>query len=175
MGGSVLEAAHIPRSISRPTLRSPQRKEHVMSLVDLLKGTSAFQAENASANPACARNVPECPAPEKSSQVDEVGLNEKRLAAIELLALGRSFTLTAKEIGIDRRTLFRWRRDEPFQEQLRLRHRELWGDVNDRLRMLVDPSIEVLCEHLNERYDRNRFRAATAILRFANIGRERKQ
>jgi hypothetical protein len=34
--------------------------------------------------------------------------------------------------------------------------------------MLVDPSIEVLREHLNQRYDRNRFRAATAILRLAN-------
>ena len=51
----------------------------------------------------------------------------------------------------------------------RRQHRELWGDVSDRLRMLVDPSVEVLAEHLEDNYDRSRFRAATTILRMVKL------
>jgi hypothetical protein len=58
---------------------------------------------------------------------------------------------------------------------VRRRHRELWGDVTDRIRMLVDPSVEVLVEHLNDQYDRSRFRAATAILKLANVGRQMRE
>ena len=119
-----------------------------------------------------AQNCPNPPSAEKSSQLHALSLNEKQRIAIEMLAMGRSYVATAKELGIGRRTLFDWRQTESFQEALRARHRELWGDVTDRLRMLVDPSVEVLVEHLNDRYDRSRFRAATAILRLANVGRE---
>ena len=86
-------------------------------------------------------------------------------------SLRGEFLSAAKEIGVGRRTLFDWRQKEAFRTAPAQRHRELWGDVNDRLRMLVDPSVEVLAEHLDDRYDRARFRAATAILRFANIGK----
>ena len=109
--------------------------------------------------------------PNTAAQPDPSGLNEKQLAAVELLALGRSFVRIAQELEIGRRTLFDWRQKEPFQAAVRRRHRELWGEVTDRLRMLVDPSVEVLAEQLNEKFDRTRFRAATTILRFANIGR----
>jgi hypothetical protein len=35
--------------------------------------------------------------------------------------------------------------------------------------MLLDPSIEVLAEYLNDSYNHNRFRAATTILRLSKI------
>ena len=127
------------------------------------------------AEPQSAQNCPNLPNGEKSSQPHPSGLNEKQLAAVELLALGTSFVRIAKELEIGRRTLFDWRQKESFQSAVRARHRELWGDVTDRLRMLVDPSVEVLVEHLNDRYDRSRFRAATAILRLANIGRRAQE
>jgi len=115
------------------------------------------------------QNTPKNPISKSSSQLDPPGLNEKQQAAIELLAVGKSYVLAAKEAGVDRRTLFTWRQDELFQSELRRRHHEVWGDVTERLRMLVDPSVEVLAEHLNDRYDRSRFRAATAILKLANL------
>ncbi len=141
-----------------------------MSPSELLR-EPVFENVAQPARPGSAQTCPNPPNFEKSSQQDPVSLNEKQLAAIELLASGRSFSLAAKEIGVGRRTLFDWRQKEAFRTALRQRHRELWGDVNDRLRMLVDPSVEVLAEHLDDRYDRARFRAATAILRFANIGK----
>jgi transposase len=109
---------------------------------------------------------------EKSSQLDGVSLNEKKRAAVELLALGKSYTLAAKTVGVDRRTIFEWRQEQQFQSELRRRHQELWGDATERLQMLADPSIEVLVEHLNDRYDRSRFRAATTILKLVKLGRK---
>lgn len=98
------------------------------------------------------------------------GLNEKQLAAIELLVAGKSYSAAAKAINIDRSTLFRWRQDELFQEVLRERHEELWSEATQRLRGLVHPSLDVLEQHLGERYDRARFRAASTILRLARVG-----
>jgi hypothetical protein len=36
---------------------------------------------------------------------------------------------------------------------------------------LVHPSLEVLAEHLAMRYDRNRFRAASAVLRLVKLNK----
>jgi transposase-like protein len=132
----------------------------------------AFEKASRDSEPQSAQNCPDLPTENKSSQLDPSGLNEKQRAAVELLAMGRSYVVAAKELDIGRRTLFDWRQKEAFQLALRQRHRELWGDVTERLRMLADPSVEVLVEHLNDCYDRSRFRAATAILKLANIGRE---
>ena len=114
------------------------------------------------------QDAPECPSPSESSQLGRDRLNEKQLAAIELLAAGKAFVLAAKELEIDRRTLFRWRQQEPFREALRQRHRELWGDAGERLRMLVGPAVEILAEHMSACYDRSRFRGAMAVLRLVN-------
>jgi hypothetical protein len=116
------------------------------------------------------QNLPESPTLEKSSQLEEVSLNEKKRAAVELLALGKSYTVTAKTVGVDRRKIFEWRQEELFQSELRRRHQQLWGDTVELLTMLADPSVEVLVEHLNDNYERNRFRAATTILKLVKLG-----
>jgi len=145
-----------------------------MSSVDLLQGQSDFRNANAPDVRESSQNSLKFPTGEKSSQVDPPGLNEKQRAALEMIAIGKSFQFVADKLQVDRKTLFNWRQDDLFQSELRRRHQEIWGDASDRIRMLVDPSIEVLCEHLNERYDRNRFRAATAILRLANLKQSTK-
>ena|SRR5947207_2993667 len=96
-------------------------------------------------------------------------LNEKQKAAVELMLLGKSMTAIAKEVEIDRGTLYRWRQDEDFQEALEQRRRELWSVAADRLAGLVHPSLDVLEQHLEDRYDRARFRAATTVLRLAKL------
>jgi transposase-like protein len=110
------------------------------------------------------------PANKKLAPSETPGLNERQRAAIELLAMGKSFKAAAKALGVDARTIFNWRKDELFQSELDRRHQELWGNVTDRLRLLVDPSLEVMAEHLNDAFDRNRYLAAATILRLAKVG-----
>src|SRR2546423_11003320 len=111
------------------------------------------------------QKAPPCP-------VLNFSLNEKQLAAIEMLVVGRSLTSTAKAIEVDRKTLYRWRKDDAFLEVLNARRREVWGDVVGRLRDLTHPSLEVIAEHLEDRYDRARFRAASLILRLAHLHKQ---
>src|SRR5438874_7132257 len=108
------------------------------------------------------QNVPPCPVLKNS-------LNEKQLAAIEMLVAGGSLSTIATTIGVDRRTLYRWRKDGEFLEVLNARRREVWGDVVGRLRDLTHPSLEVMAQQLEDRYDRARFRAAALILRLAHL------
>jgi len=98
-------------------------------------------------------------------------LSEKKRAAVELLALGTSYTATAKAVGVDRRTIFEWRQDELFLSEVQRRHQQLWGEPMERLRMLADPAIEVLAEHLCETWQPSRFRAATTSLRLVKLSR----
>ncbi len=108
------------------------------------------------------QNVPDCP-------IEKNRLSDKQLAAIEMLVLGKAFTVVARELDIDRRSLYRWRQDETFCEALNERRRAVWGGAVDRLKDLVHPSLEVLAEHLSDRYDRARFRAASTVLRLVNL------
>ena len=96
-------------------------------------------------------------------------LNERQHAAIELLVLGLATGVVAKRMEIDRKTLFNWRQNPAFQSELQRKRRELWTEVAHRIRGLAHPSLDELQRHLNDRYDRNRFRAALAILRLANV------
>jgi len=112
-------------------------------------------------------NVRECP----TSENDLSSLNDKKAAAIEFLLLGRSFSACARALGIDPRTLYRWRQEDAFAEELKRRRQEIWGEAGDRIRAMVNPSLDVMEENLAARYDRARFRAASTILRLTNIGK----
>src|SRR5205807_8908736 len=95
--------------------------------------------------------------------------NDKQLAAVELLAAGTAYGETARILQITPKTLYNWRQDGLFQEALQERRRELWGRIADRVRALLGPSIEVMEQHLKDPYDRDRFRAASTLLRLANL------
>src|SRR5438034_5965059 len=99
----------------------------------------------------------------------ENGLNEQQQTAIEMLILGKAVGAVAKALQIAPSTLYRWRQDELFREALDARRAEVWGGATDRLKDLVHPSIEVMAEHLADRYDRARFRAASMVLRLVNL------
>jgi hypothetical protein len=96
-------------------------------------------------------------------------LSEKQHAAIELLVLGKSLGAIAKVIEIDPRTLYRWRKDPDFADELEQRRDELWGAAAERLRALVHPSLDVLEGQLHDRYDRARFNAATMLLKLVDL------
>lgn len=86
-----------------------------------------------------------------------------------MLAIGKSLKLIAQTLEIDPKTLYHWRKDPDFQAALSDRRRELWSSANDRLRGLLDESIDVIEQQLRDRYDRSRFRAAATLLRLAGL------
>src|SRR5215212_2067708 len=95
--------------------------------------------------------------------LSENALNDKQRAAIDLLAAGKGCAETARELQITTRTLYNWRQDELFQEALQDRRREMWGRANDRIRALLETSIDVMEQHLKDNWQNNRFRAASTL------------
>ena len=106
--------------------------------------------------------------------IGENGLNslsDQQRTAIEMLVIGKALSEISKTLDIGRTTLYRWRQDAAFREAIDERRREFWEGAGDRLKDLVHPSLEVMAEHLADRYDRARFRAASAVLRLAGTRR----
>ena len=114
-------------------------------------------------------NVRECPTPADRLNAAVDLLTDKQRAAIELLLRGKSMTAAATAVDVDPRTLYRWRQEEPFRFELECRRRELWDEAADRLRGMVHPSLDILERELADRYDGARHRAATAVLRLADL------
>ena len=96
-------------------------------------------------------------------------LNDKQKTAVEMLAVGRSFGRICKFIEIDAKTLYNWRHNAAFREALHRRRRELWSDAIERVRGMVTPSLDIVEQHLSDRYERVRFRAAQTVLNLASI------
>jgi hypothetical protein len=115
------------------------------------------------------QNVPKRPVGE--NDLNEYGLSEKQLAVIDLLVMGKSYQFTADALAVTRKTVYRWRQDEDFKRALSERRRERWSSATDRLQSMIDRSLDVMEQHLNDRYDRSRFRAATAVLRVAGLNK----
>ena len=115
------------------------------------------------------QNVPGCPngadggvAP--AAQVP-AGLTDTQLRAIELLLGGTSPGTVAKECGVDRRTVYRWRLDcEPFRAELDRGRRAIWAGTVERMRKLIGTSLDVLEEELGDVYDRSRMRAVSIVM-----------
>src|SRR5215212_6996994 len=92
-------------------------------------------------------DAPKCPIPKNH-------LTDAQLAAIEMLVLGKPLGDINGELKIDRKTLYRWRQDAAFREKLGERRSNFWDGAGDRLKDLIEPSLEVMAEHLADRYDR---------------------
>src|SRR4051812_14101292 len=67
---------------------------------------SAAASGASSASGAMSQNVPKCPIPSGA-------LSPKQCLAIDLLILGKTSGDIARAIETDRRTLYRWRHDDP--------------------------------------------------------------
>jgi hypothetical protein len=104
-------------------------------------------------------NVRKCP--------KELNLNAKQLAAIDMLARGKSCGDVARELSIDPRTLYRWRQEDDFAQWLHERRMEMWAQAIERMQGLVHPSLDVIAHFLQP--GKNQFRAACAILRMSNV------
>src|SRR5690242_18040887 len=105
---------------------------------------------------AMSQNVPECPNfsnananpnpnPNPNPADLDPPLPPDQQTAIALLLTGAPTGHVAAAIGIDRRTLYRWRHDDPcFIRELRRQRAELLDNANDRFRYLLNNALNAL-------------------------------
>ncbi|MDB5319247.1 MAG: hypothetical protein JWN40_878 [Phycisphaerales bacterium] len=124
------------------------------------------------------QKVPECPkfddananAEPKPDRTDPP-LPANQQAAIALLLTGAHTGDVAAACGIDRRTLYRWRHQDPnFIRELRRQRAQLLDNVNDRFRYLLNNALSALELQVADPYAPTSHRAAKTLLALARIG-----
>ena len=99
-------------------------------------------------------------------------LTEQQRVAIELLVRGRVDREVARQVGVHRVTVTRWRwRNADFRRALEKRRDEVWGVAGDRLLAMIEQALRVYRAELNHPEASIAHRAATALLRLADLGR----
>jgi transposase-like protein len=87
-------------------------------------------------------NVPSCSAsfPAHSAARErtnparaDAALSTRQLAGLRLLLAGRGVSDVARELGVTRQTVGRWRRDPAFASEFRRRHEQLVDRLADSL------------------------------------------
>jgi hypothetical protein len=123
------------------------------------------QPDNANlGNPMC-HNVPEC-------ATLKIDLSAQQLKAIRLLIAGGSDSSVARELGLNRHTIHRWRTRHPaFRAELARRRESLWHNNTDHLNALLPKALKVLSQHLKSNYDTTSARAAVSLLKLAGAGK----
>ena len=98
--------------------------------------------------------------------LDDGKLNEKQDRAIVLLAEGKNFNEVAKELGVHRTTIYRWKTENALfmAEHNRLRD-NLWLAAEARLLKARTAAIEEAMALLEHEDPRIRLRAVEIILR----------
>src|SRR5436190_20052439 len=120
------------------------------------------------------QNVPECPKSDVAIPAEpdpDAPLPPEQQTAIVLLLTGAGMSDVAAVVGVDRRTLYRWRHyDARFIRALRRQRAELLDTVNDRFRHMLDAALDTLQRHLADPYTPTSHRAAKTLLALARIG-----
>ena len=91
----------------------------------------------------------------------DTGISAAQLRAVEMLLTGMPVTKVAQKLGIDRKTLYDWRKNPVFQAEYNRRRLEASDAMDQRLRRLSEKAVDVVEKHLNE----GNLQAATALLK----------
>ncbi len=95
-------------------------------------------------------------------------LTDQQFRAIELTVRGDSDTSIAKELDIDRKTLWRWRTfNDQYRTVLSNARIERRSTTIDRYQVILDKATVILAQSLNHPNDQIRLRAANAIINMA--------
>jgi Helix-turn-helix of insertion element transposase len=98
-------------------------------------------------------------------------LSERQRNAVPLLLQGLSDEQVAAQVGVERTTLFRWRKSIPFARELDRQRKILWQQSASKLQSMVQPALDILRAQLNDTDPKVRIRAAALLLRFATPSR----
>jgi hypothetical protein len=98
-------------------------------------------------------------------------LTERQRNAVERLLRGDSDQDVAASLGVDRGTIFRWRKSTAFQRELDRQRRQIWEQSVARLQSMVQPALNILQKQLTSDDVKLQIRAATVLLRFATPSR----
>src|SRR5438876_12422902 len=78
----------------------------------------------------------------------EKELTQQQQTAVELLLQGHTDAQVAAQIGVDRTTIFRWRKSDFFGAELDHHRRTLMEQSTARLQTLLDPALAILEKQL---------------------------
>jgi hypothetical protein len=106
---------------------------------------------------------------------DDKSLSNRQLRVLDLLLDGVRDTRAAAQVGVDARTVYRWRRQPEFARELERRRGAFLAAGRDRLRALLPGALDVIEKQVGDRYERTAFRAASLIARLAFREERRKQ
>ncbi|MGH7178361.1 MAG: helix-turn-helix domain-containing protein [Tepidisphaeraceae bacterium] len=110
------------------------------------------------------QNVPQCPTFSQTRR-------QRQDQAITMILAGATDVAVAKELKINRRTVYRWRtRGARFRRSLALRRAELYQNATDRLRAMLSPALDLLEKQVRDPYAPTALRAARALLALSRIG-----
>lgn len=93
-------------------------------------------------------------------------LDDRQRRAVDLLAAGVTASEVAAQLGVDRVTVWRWRREPAFIAELNARRVELWEASRDRFRALLPQAADVFGQALAD----GDVRAALALVKLAGLG-----
>jgi hypothetical protein len=123
-------------------------------------------------------NVPESPTSNSeqshldSQEVVPDGLSDAQLVALDMVLSGASDSAVAREVKVDRRTVYRWRVEHPvFSATLAKRRRQLWELGVDRFRELTKLALDRLETQIRDPYVPISMRAARAVVALAQLGK----
>ena len=108
-----------------------------------------------------AASTPKIPENPQIFTLPDTGISAAQLRAIEMLLTGMPVTKIAQKMGIDRKTLYDWRKNPVFQAEYNRRRLEASDAMDQRLRRLSEKAVDVVEKHLNE----GNLQAATALLK----------
>ena len=98
-------------------------------------------------------------------------LTKRQLAAIPLLLQGRSDAQVAQQIGVDRASIFRWRKNGQFSRELEKQRQVVWQQSVGRLQAMLEPALDILQRQIQGDDPKTALRAAAILLRVATPAR----
>src|SRR5438046_2871895 len=145
------------------------------------KGDHARTPDQSSAAPhpdiPAQQNVAKCSSAPLTSRhlqryvLDHKELSERQKNAALLLLRGASDSDVARQAGVDRMTIARWRKTPSFRRVFEAQRSTVWRNSVARLHELIDPALDILEKQLAAGDARTAMRAASILLRLAGPAR----
>ena len=98
-------------------------------------------------------------------------LSHPQIRAIDLMLQGLTDAQVAEQLGVDRTTIFRWRKSETFARELDRHRQAILEQSTARLQSLLKPAMDILQKQLVGGDPKAQLRAAALLVRMATPAR----